>query len=508
MSIDPKYLDMLLAENPAVNPTDYSTGLIDMTSQPSLDDLMLQSNRKPIISAPITPVRQRIDPETMAQIYPSLKQTNNMQGGSPLTRIPQSVLDRAKMAKFWANISNFTGGLGRSGRNFRANPLLPEEASSAVINNFLQRSQSMDANRRANIALGLQKQRLDLASRPKPVDPIAQMKAMADLRTAQAGAKLKEREVEQTGTEEDRKKELVDMINASMEKEVATISMSLKTLEDMASDIGLDPLKLRRAKAAGGIRSGGVGGSGISREKSPELANALQESLSSDAKYIADPKRKRVYDILVSKDELSKAEARIFDDIKKEISDTKDRDYKYAENILNKVNDPQTPLAELLTAIRKAKVSLAKNKDKVQWNEATSTIRSAGGLAGEFVVDAWMSITKDDATKELLSLIKRVSDTFGRYKTGANMPAAEAASFDRQLQASSFSNPDMLMKGLNNAENIIRETFLDTWNTIPETTRPSFYNRAKQYLPYDYKITDEDNRRQAIDVANKYKQGG
>jgi hypothetical protein len=489
MMTDDQILEMMLAENPAVKPTDYSTGLTDMTSQPSLDDLMFRSYRKPIISAPITPVRQRVDPETMRPVFPSAFQRQR-----PQNEIPRDVDIKSKIASSTAGWDNFFRNLGRRGRQ---NPQYtdPNAASSAVINDFLQRSQSQDTSRRADIALALQKKKLDLASQPKPVDPIAQMKAIADLRTAQAGAKLKEREVEQTGTEEDRKKELVGMINASMEKEVASMSMSLKTLEAMASDIGLDPLKLRRAKAAGG---GSVSGKDIaySTEKQPQLALAVARAAKNKSRFLADPADREAYSEVMQSDMSPKQKREVIEQQgwNKEIERTQDRLYRYADETLKKISAPENGVAKMFGAINDLQRLLEKYPDVPGWNAISSTANSWGKL-GQWAVD--LSNYDEPAQREIMSAVRKYNEAYRRIYSGAAIADHEKADFAGQLGAGAFGSPAALKQGVDNAEKVLRDGINNTFMTIDERIQPEYRERVKHFLP--------PQAQDAQSIADKYR---
>ena len=503
MVIDQRLLDQILAENPAVNPTDFSTGLTDVSVRPSIDDLMSRSYSAPTRSfaRPIIPrpVPQRVDPETMGQPRTPTEE--------PSVGIPQSIRDRAKAAKFFAQLSNFTGGLGQSGRGFRPDPTAPYRAEADIRNQFLKERQIRNAERDKKALMALQQGTLDLqrrkleeSLRPKPVDPLKRQKAEADIRKAEAEAQIKEREIEQFGTEEERKKDLIQMINTAMEKTVASESMSLKTLEDMASDIGLDPLKLRRAKAAGG---GSVSGKNLaySTEKAPQLAEAIIKAAKSKSRFLADPADQEAYDITVSSTDLSAKQKREVIEQQgwaKEIDRTQDRLYKYADETLKKISAPENGVATMLKAITDLKQTLAKHPEIPGWN-AVSSAANAFGPLGQWAVD--LKQFKDPAAKDVMQAVRGYNEAYRRLYSGAAINKDEKADFASQLGAGAFSTPDSLRIGVTRAEKILRNGIWNSFSTIDERVWDEYIPRAKTFLPREKTVT----RSEAQSVADKYR---
>lgn len=414
--------------------------------------------------------------------------------------IPKSVQNKARMQGFLAQLTNAAGGLGRSGRNYRADPYAAQKARSAVISDYVNRQQADVANRQRQQQLDLAQRKQELAEQPTPVDPIERALKMATLRKSMAEGSLKEREVSQAGKEDEYKAELVRVINESgkVGTNAATMAMSLKTLESMAKDVGLSELDLKKARAQGGI-GGGVGGTGISREKSPIIATSLQKALVADSKFISDPDEREAYTALASKDDLSKGEARVFESIQKKAGDNKERLIKKADKWMSDFNDPEKNIGQMFEAINELKATLSRHPNVAGWNEMTSSIENLGDL-GQWVID--LKNVNDPSARDVMNAIRRYKEAYARAASGAAIGQLEWTNFARQLGVGAFSNPEALRSGLDRADRVLRSAVTRSYNANVDPRLRGYSEWSDPVKPY-LLPTRED----ADTVANKYKRG-
>lgn len=401
--------------------------------------------------------------------------------GAP-SGIPAEVQRRADQAAFFAQLSNLTGGLGQRGRNFRPDPMAPEAARSAVLGDYLSRMQaqqqmslSQRAARAQEARIALEQQRLRAMMRPKVLTPEEQALRSAQVSKAQTESQLARKKLEGLESEGEQKANLIDLINTAMGKTVATKAMSLPTLEDMASEIGLDPLRFRRAQAAGGI-----GNVTYSSAKFPEIAEAKNREIQSRL-LLLDPEQQRTVQSIMGSSASDKEKRTALEPYEKKMDLKETELNRAAEQFFSKLYDPEKDMNGLFSAIDNLRKTLDRYPDYQGWNQLTSTIRNLG-IPGKWVIN--LTAAFDEPSKEILMAIDRYKEEYARARSGAVINPSEWENFSYQLGAGVFSSPQTLRTGMDRAENVLRGAMLRAWKTgVDPRVRESYRNRVKHLLP-------------------------
>lgn len=480
----------------SVVPPGYISGALPTPPQRPLttDNRSLELLMSPQPPPPREELAQRILNES-SQRMPGQVVTPGQQ--SPQTsssnQIPEAVKWRARAAGVSGWLQDLGRSMGQRGRD--PGGVTAQSASSAVINDYLRRKQNEEISRQntMRLALGqraqdLEERKQDFAEQPKPVDPIKRYTDFYNMQKARSEAALKGRQVEQGGTEQERKAELVEMINAAMGKTVASMSMDEKTLNGMASDIGLDPLKLRRAKAAGGVRTG----DGTTYRKNvparfdmaghPEAFGNTQKQVDFFGQFVHPDLLKSIQaqlaDPNVSPKDKEAALGQFLglgeDQYKKEKADAA----KFVDQ-LQKLKGTELPtfmssLQDVRGAMRKA--------DPNDWNKWRSSIRVTS--EGTLVADALTS-SDDPAARELWRAISRLEEAYGRGQSGAAIAEEEWRNFRRQLGSGAFSTLSDLYRGVASMIATVRNRVNAAWNTIHPAIREEYteQGRVEGWLP-------------------------
>lgn len=321
----------------------------------------------------------------------------------------------------------------------------------------------------------------------RPADP----KEQAQIEKLQAETALKQAEVERLGTEEERKKALVDRINSTVGENVATIEMDFDTLNSMAKEAGLHTQKLQRARAAGGVSGKSVV---YDAQRRPQLASLMGQVAQSDAKYLPTEPEQDLYTQIMSDPSLPPEQKRqAVEPQQEKIRNIKERLRNNADKTLQKINDPEKGVNQLLSAMAELRSQLQQYPDAPGWNEISSALRNSGRL-GSWGVNAFASIADSigdtTARTDLLAAIKNLNDSYGRLRSGAAIPPSEMDSFADQLGSGAFSNTQTLKSGLNRAERVLRRAVAQSVQTgIDERILPEYINQVGHLLPRDRKPT-------------------
>jgi hypothetical protein len=477
-------------------------------SDPLMSDIINESNQRLAAAQPTAPVQPATAPVVPTPNNPA--STTQRPAQTPYQSrftVPSDVRRRAGMQGLFANLQSLGRSMGQRGRNAPADHNAGARARSAVINDYMQRVQAEEANRQNTLRLALGQREMDLAERkqelaerPVPVDPIKRATELANAQKAQAEALIKINQVKQLGTEDQRKQAYIATIKdlaAKFKIEVPPVDKTWSTdqLEKLAVDFAEHPLKYKRARALGGV-GGGVGGTGISREKNPEVATALQKAMVADSVFIDDPNEREAYAALGSRDELSKAETRVFEGIQKKAGDTKERLIKKADKWITDFNDPEKNIGQMFEAITELKSTLAKYPQVSGWNEITSSIENLGDF-GQWVID--LKNVNDPAARDIMNAIRRYKEAYARAASGAAIGQLEWTNFARQLGVGAFSNPQALREGANRAERVLKSAVTRAYNANVDPRLRGYSEWSDPVKPYLL-----PSKAEADSVAAKY----
>jgi len=133
---------------------------VSKAPEPSLDELMERSYSPDTVVAPTAVPQASV---AGSERFPVPQTNRTADPFRSALDVPKSVQNKARMQGFLAQLTNAAGGLGRSGRNYRADPYAAQKARSAVISDYVNRQQADVANRQRQQQLDLAQRKQELA---------------------------------------------------------------------------------------------------------------------------------------------------------------------------------------------------------------------------------------------------------------------------------------------------------------------------------------------------------